>query len=182
MLIFMVILRIFATVTVVAVTLPATIFVWFRLVLFMATAIVLFLNVFWDWPVRLRSRVFPAPVPVSSLSFSIIPNKPSPPPMPTCIQGKWKEAKSTHTWRIAVLNGVNEDEQRLRANRDDGLQIIYRYQGTGLWQSEGTVSIPIRRSGMMKFKREIVTLELPEEKSCSELVTNDSNIVLKRIK
>lgn len=60
MLIFMVILRIFAVVTTTGAALPATVFLWFCLVIFIAAVTCLFTSVFWDYPVPLKSRVFAA--------------------------------------------------------------------------------------------------------------------------
>lgn len=68
MLIFMVILRIFATVTTTGAALPAMVFLWFCLLVFIAAVTCLFTSVFWDYPVPLKSRVFAAPQSMFSLT------------------------------------------------------------------------------------------------------------------
>lgn len=122
----------------------------------------------------------PTPTPTVSPSPSPSPTKAIQPShtaaMPKCVNGRWKEANSPYNWTISF---TNEHPPKLRAKRNDGFQIIYEYRGEGLWQSE-EVSIPIIRSGVTRYKRGKVTLELVDPKTCSELDTNDSNITLKR--
>jgi len=75
---------------------------------------------------------------------------------------------------------MNGNAHRLRAERNDGFQIIYVYQGEALWKSETEVSIPIKRRGVPGYKKQTATLKLKDVKSCSELDTNETNIVLRR--
>src|SRR5689334_18516994 len=59
MLMFMLVLRVFAVVSGAALTSAANVFVWFCLSLFMAFSLSLFTSVFWDYPLALKTRFFP---------------------------------------------------------------------------------------------------------------------------
>jgi hypothetical protein len=115
----------------------------------------------------------------AQLTFKIYPGASTSYAMPACVKGEWGEVQNHYLWELSP-----ENDQMLRATRaggKDSFEIVYKYQGAGLWESEAPVSIRVWRHGAWAFKRGKVTLKLKDyQNSCSELETNESSIVLRR--